>query len=456
MALAEGIISTETTVFDFGCGRGDDMRYLKARKVKVAGWDPHHRPKAPKAKADIVNLGYVLNVIEDARERASTLTAAFNLASRALVVSVRVDKVPDTFTEYADGYLTAKDTFQKIYSQSEFREYVGAVLGRRVHVVSLGIAFVFADEEAEATYLANRAFTRRLEYRTDLIEEFAKNAVAKRYVRLAHKLGRLPHAEEFKDYSKLEEAFGSRQRIGRLLLRTVDPGAFEGSRDQRREDILTFFAMMWLQGVHPPKIGVLAASVQRDIRGIWPSYDQAKAEAKAFLFSIADADRVRAACKAAPAGKLLPADFYVHRSAEDELPPILRVLLFAAQRIVGTVSYDLVKIALDGKAISFLSYPAFDEAPHPSLAQSLRVYLPRGSYAIREYGPSSNPPILHRKDSLVSTNYHKYPEFRSLSQAEDEAGLLSASNIGRREDWERLLRERGLRLDGHPLVPASN
>ncbi|NOY93349.1 MAG: DNA phosphorothioation-associated putative methyltransferase [Deltaproteobacteria bacterium] len=452
MALAEGVIDKTTRVFDYGCGRGDDLRYLKARKFKAAGWDPNHLPKARKTGADVVNLGYVLNVIEDARERMETLRAAYALASKALVVSVRVDKVPDTFSEYADGYLTAKNTFQKIYSQAEFRQYVESVLERPVHVVSLGIGFVFVDAEEEARYLANRAFTRRLEYRTDLIEEFGKNTIAKRYVRLANKLGRIPHAEEFPKYAKLVEAFGSRQRIERLLLRTINPKAFEGSREQRREDILTYFAMIWLQGLKPPKISVLPGSVQRDIRGIWSNYKQAKDEAKSFLFSIGDPERVKAACRGAGMGKLLPTDFYIHRSAEDELPPLLRVLVFAARKIIGNVGYDLLKIALDGRAISFLSYPAFDEDPHPALSESLRVYLPRASYAIREYGASTNPPILHRKDTLVSPNYHRYDVFRDLSVAEEEAGLLSAHDIGRREDWLRVLREKRYAIEDHMLV----
>ena len=61
-----------------------------------------------------------------------------------------------------------------------------------------------------------------------------------------------------------------------------------------------------------------------------------------------------------PFGKAVATDFYVHRSLEDDLPALLRLLIFAARQIVGEVEYDVLKIAQDGRALSFLSYPDFD------------------------------------------------------------------------------------------------
>ena len=56
----------------------------------------------------------------------------------------------------------------------------------------------------------------------------------------------------------------------------------------------------------------------------------------------------------APVGKRLPSDFYLHRSAEESLPALLRVLIFAARQVVGEVDYNIVKFAMDGRKISFL------------------------------------------------------------------------------------------------------
>src|SRR5271165_1414954 len=89
LALADGLISISDTFFDDGCGHGADVRYLRRQKMKAEGWDPFHSPKTPIVPADVVNLGFVLNVIEEPTERSETLRQAFSLARKLLVVSVR-------------------------------------------------------------------------------------------------------------------------------------------------------------------------------------------------------------------------------------------------------------------------------------------------------------------------------------------------------------------------------
>src|SRR5207302_6674695 len=82
----------------------------------------------------------------------------------------------------------------------EFRQYVEATLQQPAYAAGLGVAYVFRDDEARSRYIANRAFTRRLEYRKDLLEEFARDPVARQYIRLANRLGRCPLPEEFGGY----------------------------------------------------------------------------------------------------------------------------------------------------------------------------------------------------------------------------------------------------------------
>ena len=451
LALSDGLISKDVTVFDYGCGHGADIRYLRSRRIRVNGWDPHHRPKQAIAPADIVNLGYVLNVIEDPVERGETLERAYAIAKQVLIVAVRVESPLHEADEFGDGVLTRLRTFQKIYTQVEFRAYLESILHRRTHVAALGIVYVFKDEEAEASYVANRAFTRRLEYRTDLIAEFKKNKLAKNYVALANRLGRLPLPEEFPKYPKLIESCGSPKRIERLTLRLIDHAAFQGSKDQRREDILTYLAMLKLEHIKPPGISKLPVSIQSDIKASWKTYSEALKEGEEFLFSIGKPEVVANVCTSCRIGKLLPSHLYVHRSAEDELPPLLRVLLFAGKEIVGELPYDLVKFAKDGRAISFLHYQNFDENPHPALVRSVKVYLPKASYDIREYANSPNPPILHRKETFVLPNYPHVEKFRKLTEQEESLGLLSSPDIGYRRPWEELLVSRRVRVQNHRL-----
>lgn len=449
LAMADGIISRATSVFDYGCGHGGDVHYLVSKKIRARGWDPHFCPAEPIHSADIVNLGYVLNVIEDAHERTRTACKAFELAKKALVVSVRVDRTLDEGAEYGDGWLTGAGTFQKIFTQEEFASYLRAALGRNAYLAAPGIAYLFSDDAVEAQYLATRAFTRRLEYRTDLIEEFSKNTVARRYVKLANSFGRLPIHDEFPGYDKLLAAFGSEERIRRLALRQVDRAAFEGSRLQRREDVLTYLAMLRLQGLEAPGLHALPSTVRNDVKGIWGTYRAALAEGDKFLFSMGDPEAVRNACSIANVGKSLPLDLYVHKSASDTLPTLLRLLMFAAWLVVGEISYDIVKIATDGRAISFLKYAKFDEDPHPVLLRSVRVYLPRAKFGVRDYSAVLNPPIIHRKDAFVRQDYPHFEKFKRLTTMEDELGLLSEQGIGYRDAWTELLRTRGVKLEDH-------
>ncbi|MFK5914993.1 MAG: peptidase M15, partial [Woeseiaceae bacterium] len=64
-----GFLNGEYSVFDYGCGKGDDCRNLLENDINAQGWDPHFAPENDKIKSDLVNIGFVLNVIEDQEER---------------------------------------------------------------------------------------------------------------------------------------------------------------------------------------------------------------------------------------------------------------------------------------------------------------------------------------------------------------------------------------------------
>src|SRR5689334_23165569 len=79
-ALLDNIITSDATVLDYGCGRGSDVQRLRGEGHTAHGWDPKHAPQAPLVVAKVVNLGYVVNVIERATERRDALLRAWSLA----------------------------------------------------------------------------------------------------------------------------------------------------------------------------------------------------------------------------------------------------------------------------------------------------------------------------------------------------------------------------------------
>lgn len=124
LALDLGLIRSEWSIFDYGCGKGDDIRGLKALGINTYGWDPTYLPEGKKQLSDLVNLGYVINVIEDIEERLWVLREAWSLTKKALIVSARlVHELKDkNLKSFGDGFVTAKGTFQKYYKQNELRQ----------------------------------------------------------------------------------------------------------------------------------------------------------------------------------------------------------------------------------------------------------------------------------------------------------------------------------------------
>jgi hypothetical protein len=143
---------------DYGCGRGDDVRILRAAGVDAHGWDPHFAPLAPKVEAGAVNLGFVLNVIEDVEARSEALLGAWALTTGVLSISVICGSGAALVRpkRYSDGVLTNRGTFQRFYSADELREYVGLVLGVDPVQVTTGVVYAFRDPAAAELFLATR------------------------------------------------------------------------------------------------------------------------------------------------------------------------------------------------------------------------------------------------------------------------------------------------------------
>ncbi len=65
--LRDGLLDSSRTFFDYGCGHGQDLKLLADMDIECHGWDPAFQPDAQRQPAAIVNIGYVINVIEDSK-----------------------------------------------------------------------------------------------------------------------------------------------------------------------------------------------------------------------------------------------------------------------------------------------------------------------------------------------------------------------------------------------------
>ena len=456
VALVDGVIGSGVTVFDYGCGLGDDVRHLRLGGTESWGWDPVHLPDGNRAPAKVVNLGYVVNVIEDADERAKCLACAWACAQRVLIVSARLASQTRDFTpigRYADGFVTSVPTFQKLYHQNELKTWIEAQLGEPAVAGGPGVFYVFRDPADRMGYLASR-------YRSNAVDSLPSVALSidahkellKPLVAFFRVHARAPGDDEIDNAAEIRERFGSLRRAYRLIERAHEPDQWQHIITARGHDLLLFLALSRFDG--RPRFGQLPLTLRRDIKGLFPSYRQACAEADVALRAVGDLRRVSRATQRSTVGKRTPSALYVHESALDALPPLLRLYEGCARSYIGRIDgANLIKLHTDEPMVSYLSYPEFESDPHPALAEATTVHLQTFRVRERRYGASKNPPILHRKELFVLPDHPLSGKFSRLTRHEESKGLLDDnSRIGTQYGWEQRLQDCGLALKGHRLV----
>jgi DNA phosphorothioation-associated putative methyltransferase len=458
-AIQDGIIAAGRPVLDYGCGRGGDVARLRELRYAATGWDPIFAPDQPLAEADVVNLGYVVNVIESAEERAETLRAAWSLARSVLVVAARLDweaRGPGS-RPVADGVVTARGTFQKFYTQHELKSWIESVLGCGTHAAAPGVFYVFRNP-AEAESLRARQVRRPstaprpsmsqllYEQHADLLQELRT---------FLEDRGRLPDTSELDGGDSLLAAFGTVRQAFRALCRATGRSDWSAEAAHARDSLLVYLALSAFAG--RPRMGTLPHDIQRDIKELFGSYRTATAEADRLLFSLKSDEALARTVHDLPAGKILPDALYFHASLIPELPPFLRVYEGCGKALTGSVPATVIKFHRLQRKISYLFYPDFEKDPHPALNASLRVDLQTFDIRFTNFRDSANPPILHRKETLLAQDHPLYSKFARLTVQEERADLLGIPGIGSRNTWNKLLEQEGWRLAGHRLLkrPSS-
>lgn len=453
LALDDGVLTRGKSFFDYGCGRGADIRHLSRRGFDADGWDPTHRPGDRKA-ADVVNLGYVANVIEDPVERLATVQEAWRLAQEVLVVAARLDSDRRSWLgpTLGDGMLTRLGTFQKYFTQDELTRWVNEATGHAPLAVAPGVLYVFRDPARRETFAASqfRSHGRGLSVAAseDLYREnrTALDALVEFYC----DRGRLPRAEEFAEFDSLVDAFGSLRRASVFLRGLVGPQRWDSVRRERTADLLVYLALARFRG--RPRLSGLPPALKWDIRSLFSTYKFSCATADTLLFRAGDAAAVDQGCRESPVGKLTPTALYIHESALAVLSPLLRTYEGCARNYLGAVEgANIIKLYRRESKVSYLSYPEFDKDPHPGLHKSVNVDL--GSFKVRVRNYEENRPILHRKELFVAPSYPRHATFARLTAQEDRHELYSdPSDIGYAGAWAATVAARGLRYRGHRLL----
>jgi DNA phosphorothioation-associated putative methyltransferase len=469
-------LNGDYSVFDYGCGKGDDSRELEAHGLDVTFWDPVYHPDGAKKSADIVNLGYVINVIEERKERDRVLRHAFKHAEKILAVSAMLagEATVSQFTPYKDGVLTKRNTFQKYYTQSELRSYVETTLDTNAIAVSPGIFFVFKDELEEQAFLSERQHIRRewaqftqreritpslsvdsqtlLERHQELFDDFWQACLD---------FGRLPANSEFEFSERLRAVAGSHKKAFDIIMEQTNGTLFERAQEARKGDLLVYFAL-GLFGKRKP-YGHMPVGLQRDLKAFFGTYNDAIKEATDLLFSVGKPTNIATASeqahKALRCGLLEGRhSFTIHRTLVDQLPPILRVYVGCATQLYGDIEgVDLIKIHMTSGKVSLMRYDDFEEQPIPEMIQRVKINLREQEIDVFDYSAPYTPHPLYFKSRFISRSFKNYNAQLTFERKLADVHCLDFSGFGpSREDFYKALSDLGVTIHGFDLEPVSS
>ena len=455
LAIESGIMTIDTTIFDYGCGIGGDVKRLKSAGYTCDGWDPYYFPDVARQPADIVNLSYIINVIEDPEERDRALIQAWELTGQVLIIAAQI-LVNDLqgVLAYGDGILTKRNTFQKYYQQVELKEYIDRVLTVDAIPIGLGIFLVFRDESQAESFRAARLYTRmttpRVRVESKRFEDYQVQLAP--LMEFVSQRGRIPIKGELAAEAELVQEFGSIKRAFQIVLTATDEVEWDAIAYQRSLDLQVYLALAHFGKGRSLKN--LSVTIRADIKAFFGSYDEACEVADRLLFKIGKPGVIKQACHQSKIGKLLPAALYVHISALNEIDPKLRLYEGCASRnIGGTEDANIIKFHKDKPCISYLYYPDFESIAHPALQWAMLIDLRDLSLRFRDYSHQENPPILHRKETFLSQNHPLYSKFAKFTKSEEKAGLFSETKtIGNQQGWERRLRDCGVQIENHRVT----
>ena len=443
-----GFLDGSLTVFDYGCGKGDDIRNLTANDITVSGWDPHYAPDQPKQAADIVNIGFVINVIENYQERLEALLGAYALTRQVLVVSAMLmNQNAFKGQSYQDGVITQRNTFQKYFTQTELKDFLSDTLDTEAIPVAPGIFYIFKDTDAEQRFLLKRQRSQRnvlrLTYRSANPKQPKLSRNEKKYLAYQHlidplwqhtlELGRLPEKSDLENLIEITQSFGTVNKALQFMLSQFDESLLEQARQNHLDDLQIYFALQTFSKRKPYK--QLEASLQKDIKAFFGDYKNAVVSATTLLYQISHTESISAACLKATENGLGYLDtegaLLLHSSLVEQLPALLRIYIGCSTVLYGDIEQtDLIKIHSQSGKLSLMRYDDFENNPLPRLIERVKINLREQLFDLYQYGDEYEPTYLYLKSRYINEDHPNYAEQLNFDEQLSALNLFDFNNHG--------------------------
>ena len=468
-----GLLGSGRTFFDYGCGMGDDIRGLRALGIEAAGWDPAHAPEAPLQPSDVVNLGFVLNGIENPAERIRALTAAWCLTRQVLVVTTLVrgremNYDPADLGETTPGFRPAH---LKFFDQIELQSLVEQALECEPVPMGLGMVAVFRNPSEREDFVFRR-FCRPFDLekaarRHGLAEATParRGAKARQHELLEDfwgtlvELGRLPADDEYPRLEEVRKAFRSVPQAARLFTERYGEAILQEAQQRRKEDLLVWFALSSLDRLRTP-FNRLSPRLQRDLKVFFGDPAQAAKDANLLLRGAGSPEDLERMVEHLGYGWIDHEEghFTFHQSLINELPAVLRVFIGCGARLYGDPhDADLIKIHLRSQKLTLTRYDHFDGRAFPELTQRIKIDFRRFFVAVFEHPSDDRRRVLFFKERFMGPDHPQRPAMEEMSRRLRQLGA-SEANVGYgvvRGDWRKFLEAKGLDEDLLPVKPMA-
>jgi DNA phosphorothioation-associated putative methyltransferase len=146
---------------------------------------------------------------------------------------------------FADGYVTSRGTFQKLFEQHELKTWIDQALDTAAVPAGPGVFYAFRDPAERAAFVASR---------------YRRNIVVPRLTRSVHRFedykatlqplmdffaarGRLPDVDELPETADVINALGSLKRAFRLIQSATGAEAWAEIAAKRAQDLLIYLAL---------------------------------------------------------------------------------------------------------------------------------------------------------------------------------------------------------------------
>ena len=421
------LVTKQSVIFDYGCGRGDDVKLLQTSGYKnVFGWDPHFFPQNEKlSRSDFVTLSFVLNVIEDTQERAQTLQEAYSISSKALVLSVMLDSqnTLQYAIPYNDGYISSISTFQKYYSPPEIEQYIHSLLDKHPIRLANGVYIIFKDEFLQQDFLFKKQIglltpvTRQdHNFETDLYS----TELVEKYSELILSLGRLPKDNEVtkKLKKEIKELKISQSRLAKVAISTISLEQLTEVRKTFETEILLFLSINMFDG--RTKFSSLPPKLQTDVKAIFGSLRAANEQAQELLFSLRETDKLVALankCERSGVGILTETKFKYHFNQIEKLPLKLKLFAKIAERLHRSASKnDVIQLHLDSKKVSFLVTEDFENSPIPRILKREIIAFSDNRLHTVDHQEKSQVRILYFKSNFMEKNEEHFDKQKAFDE----------------------------------------